>query len=310
MEYEAKLNRFFPGSKSLAVCQYDRRKFPPEVLIDALRTHPAVLTDGGVHDNFYYIPPCDFPGEETAEKKLSRWIGRISKKVDPRDFPGESAEEAAAGIAHLLRNVLCSISSAAQGLEKREELDVSSKKYLGIILKNSKTANTLISGLVEFAAHVEPRLERGSIADVLESALRAVKTDFSDRGVRVNWIIRGNAPRVLMDEPLLKNAFIKIAANALDAMPEGGDLVIKVAYIFAEDEVEISIIDSGSGIPRESIGKIFTPFYSSRQEKLGLGLTVARRIIALHNGRVEVKSDSRGSRVIVTLPADSRETRS
>ena len=77
IEYEAKLNEFFPGSRCLAICQYDRRRFDPAVLLDVLRTHPIAVIGTEIYRNFYYIPPAEFLGGDGAAAKLDRWVENL-----------------------------------------------------------------------------------------------------------------------------------------------------------------------------------------------------------------------------------------
>lgn len=79
IEYEAKLNEFFPGSKCLAICQYDRRRFPPEVLLDVLRTHPIAVIGTEVYENFYYIPPAELLSGDLPAVELRHWLEGLSK---------------------------------------------------------------------------------------------------------------------------------------------------------------------------------------------------------------------------------------
>jgi len=80
MEYESKLNRFFPGSRCLAICQYDRRRFSPEVLLDVLTTHPYAVVGTEVYDNFYYMPPQEFLGDDLPLARLEHWIDNLANR--------------------------------------------------------------------------------------------------------------------------------------------------------------------------------------------------------------------------------------
>jgi hypothetical protein len=79
IEYEARLNRFFPGSYCLAICQYDRTRFPASKLIDVLVTHPIAVVGTSVYENFYYIPPDDYLGPDAKEATLRRWITNLAR---------------------------------------------------------------------------------------------------------------------------------------------------------------------------------------------------------------------------------------
>jgi len=80
IEYEAKLNEFLPGSKCLAICQYDRRAFAPALLLDVLSTHPAAVVGAEVYDNLYYMPPTEFLGHEPRAAQLRRWVENLAER--------------------------------------------------------------------------------------------------------------------------------------------------------------------------------------------------------------------------------------
>jgi PAS domain S-box-containing protein len=80
IEYEARLNAFFPGSQCLAICQYDRRRFDPAVLLEVLRTHPTAIIGTEVHDNFYYIPPVELLGDDPAAAELRYWVHNLAER--------------------------------------------------------------------------------------------------------------------------------------------------------------------------------------------------------------------------------------
>jgi signal transduction histidine kinase len=80
VEFEARLNTFFPGSQSLAICQYDRRKFDPSVLLDVLATHPLAVIGSEVYENFYYMPPREFFGTNPIAAKLDSWLNHLKER--------------------------------------------------------------------------------------------------------------------------------------------------------------------------------------------------------------------------------------
>lgn len=80
IEYEAKLNLFFPGSRCMAICQYDRKLFGPEVLLEVLKTHPTIVIGTEIYDNFYYLPPYEYSERDVSEATLKRWIGNLAAR--------------------------------------------------------------------------------------------------------------------------------------------------------------------------------------------------------------------------------------
>ena len=93
IEYEATLNKFFPESKCSAICQYDRRRFDPDVLLDVLATHPIAIIGTGIFDNFYYIPPKDFLGNDPEAAKLKHWLDSLVERKRAEDARCESEEK-------------------------------------------------------------------------------------------------------------------------------------------------------------------------------------------------------------------------
>jgi len=93
IEYEAKLNEFFPGSKCLAICQYDMRRFKPSLLLNVLMTHPIAAIGREVYDNFYYVPPRDFLGPEPEKARLSNWFNNLSEHKRAEEAMKESEEK-------------------------------------------------------------------------------------------------------------------------------------------------------------------------------------------------------------------------
>jgi len=92
IEYEAKLNAFFPGSKCLALCQYDRRHFQPDVVLDVLATHPIAVVGTEIYDNFYYIPVTDFLGSDRLGATLRRWLYNLEERKRAEEALRESKE--------------------------------------------------------------------------------------------------------------------------------------------------------------------------------------------------------------------------
>ncbi|MCL2879526.1 MAG: ATP-binding protein, partial [Treponema sp.] len=117
-----------------------------------------------------------------------------------------------------------------------------------------------------------------------------------------------NLPAVNFDERYMKQAFLNLIKNAIAAMPEGGKLFIKTEA--NDTEICIIIADTGVGIPEENLGKIFEPYYTTRETGTGLGLTMVFKIIREHNGEINVHSNTgEGSVFIITLPIPQKETR-
>jgi len=119
--------------------------------------------------------------------------------------------------------------------------------------------------------------------------------------VRISTDIAGGIPPFLLDPDRLTQALLNLYINAIQAMPDGGQLTISAGVTPAG--LELVVGDSGGGIPAESLGKIFDPYFTSKKTGTGLGLAVVQKVIEAHGGTIRVQSETgRGTRFILTLP--------
>jgi signal transduction histidine kinase len=127
--------------------------------------------------------------------------------------------------------------------------------------------------------------------------------------VRLTLKYSRRLPRILLDEKRLEEAFLNFILNALDAMPNGGRLVINANNDFQNNEVAISFLDTGEGITSENLNKLFTPFFSTKENGVGLGLCLAHQVVSYHKGRINIESKvGQGTEVMVRLPFSERES--
>jgi signal transduction histidine kinase len=137
---------------------------------------------------------------------------------------------------------------------------------------------------------------------LVEETLSLLRQQADIQGVSVTIDEQSGPASVRGDRERLKSFVSNLAINALQAMPSGGHLTAQVAR--HDGEVELKISDTGVGISEESLGKIFEPYFSTKQSGFGLGLAVTRKIIEEHQGRIAVESQlQRGTTFTVTLPA-------
>jgi len=216
--------------------------------------------------------------------------------------------ELAAGIAHEIRNPLGSITASSQFVLSKYKLSDPVKKHLKIILKNSENANKIIKDLLDFAKPREISFEVGNIGKVITDACNLVKVRCARQHVRLTRRYSRRLPLILLDEKRLEEAFLNFILNALDAMPNGGRLVINVNADFQNNEVVISFLDTGEGITSENLNKLFTPFFSTKENGVGLGLCLAHQVVSYHKGRINIESKvGQGTEVMVRLPFSERE---
>jgi len=211
--------------------------------------------------------------------------------------------ELASGIAHEIRNPLGNIFVSVQYCLSKYKLPQDVKKCLKIVLQNSENANTVIRHLLNFAKPQEISFERGDIGKVITAACNLIKVKCLSQRVRMIRRLPKRLPRILLDQRRLIEAFSNIILNALDAMPDGGRLTIEAGADFLDNEIVISILDTGAGISQENLNKIFEPFFTTKPDGIGLGLCLARQVINDHKGRIEIESIvNQGTKVTVRLP--------
>lgn len=211
--------------------------------------------------------------------------------------------ELAAGIAHEIRNPLGNITAAAQFCLDKYKIHQMARKHLKIILRNAENANKIVKDLLDFARPTEISFKLGHISEVISSACNLVKARCSRQRVRLTRRCSRQLPQVLLDEKQLEAAFLNFILNALEAMPNGGRLTITAYPDSQNNEVEVRFSDTGEGISEEKLNEIFTPFFTTKEEGVGLGLCLAHQVISYHKGKINIKSKvGQGTEVKVMLP--------
>jgi len=211
--------------------------------------------------------------------------------------------ELAAGIAHEIRNPLGSITASSQFVLSKYRLPYQIKKHLKIILRHSENANRIIKDILDFAKPRMISFKLVHIGEVISSACNLVKVRCKKQYVRLNHKLSRRIPQILLDEKQLEQAFLNFILNALDAMPDGGHLMINAYPDFKANEIVINFMDTGDGIAPENLNKLFTPFFSTKENGVGLGLCLSHQVINHHKGRVNIESKfGQGTDIEVRLP--------
>jgi two-component system sensor histidine kinase HydH len=200
-------------------------------------------------------------------------------------------EKMAPVFAHEIRNPLGSIKGAAQVL--RSEADSEEQKnLLDVITQEVDRLNRVVSQFLDYARPYTPELRPRPINTVIEKALALIEANRLSAGIDIHWELHPHLPPVPMDQEQIHQVILNIAINAVEAMPEGGTLTVRTSRIASDtgDAVGITIRDTGTGMRRETLRQIFTPFFTTKERGVGLGLAVCERIIRGHGGKIRVKS--------------------
>jgi two-component system, NtrC family, sensor kinase len=218
----------------------------------------------------------------------------------------------AAGVVHEINNPLATVSACAEALELRvtegvfgdSEEVVDLREYLGLIRSEAFRCKSITNGLLDFS-----RVRSGSrtpldISDILKSSARLLSHQKRGDGIEISVDVPVKLLIVSADEGQLQQAIIALATNAIDAMPDGGKLVLRA---FAEkNRIVVEIKDSGIGISEDDLPKIFEPFFTTKEvgKGTGLGLAVCYGIITEHGGKLSVRSTPNvGTTFAMYLPA-------
>jgi two-component system sensor histidine kinase HydH len=200
-------------------------------------------------------------------------------------------EKMAPVLAHEIRNPLGSIKGAAQVLRSEVEGE-EQRKLLDVITEEVNRLNRVVSQFLDYARPYLPELRPRPINAVIEKALALIEADNRAARIHIQLELHPHLPPVPMDQEQIHQMILNIALNAVEAMPEGGTLTVRTTRIESDagDAVAVSIRDTGPGIRREALKQIFTPFFTTKERGVGLGLAVCQRIIRNHGGRIRVKS--------------------
>jgi signal transduction histidine kinase len=209
--------------------------------------------------------------------------------------------ELAAGAAHEIRNPLTAIKSSLQYLKTKNK-GGKDNRLLDSALKETARIDEILSGLLSFSRPTETKKEEGNLLEILEESLELISFQIKKQKIKIGQDFPASPVVLNGDKAQLKQLFLNLFLNSLQAMKEGGELKIEVSPS-GDGKVLVAITDTGEGIPEENLDKIFDPFFTTKKGGTGLGLSICYGIVQSHRGEIEVKSElSRGTTALVRLP--------
>jgi len=218
-----------------------------------------------------------------------------------------------AGVAHEINTPLGGISMFAQmslaDVGKKGKTD-ELKDSLDTIIRKSEAAGKVVRNLLEFSRQTKSEMAVVDINSMIERSLILTRNQANIQNVKVSTKLAPDLLPVLADESKIQQVWMNIIINALQAMPKGGKLTITSRNMPVRKMIEVRISDTGVGIPKEVLPKIFDPFFSTKEtgKGTGLGLSVSYGIIQEHEGFIAVESEpGKGSTFAVRIPAHNRE---
>lgn len=209
--------------------------------------------------------------------------------------------ELVAGVAHEVRNPLGVIRASVQMIEQEMESGCASAELTHVMLQEIDRLDAVVSALLDFGRPSESQFGAVRPSSTLDEVALLTRRFAADHKVEVKTVYPDELPEIWADEDRLKQVFVNLISNAIQAMPDGGRLTIDATA--QGGFLRVSFTDTGAGIPAEEQARIFDPFHTTRAEGTGLGLSIVHRIIDAHNGFIRVDSEpGEGATFTVGLP--------
>jgi len=205
------------------------------------------------------------------------------------------------GVAHELRNPLGIVKATVQVMEGEFKTQQGLKEYTKVICEQIDRGNCVIKELLDFGRPNKPLVSPTELNSLLESVLTFTYPMLRQNKITLEKMFDSNLPLVNIDMDRMKQVFVNLILNSIQAMPGGGKLIIK--SIETEEAIEVNFIDSGSGIEADDLPRVFDPFYTTRDDGTGLGLSISYQIIHMHMGKIWVSETSpQGTTMAISIP--------
>jgi signal transduction histidine kinase len=212
----------------------------------------------------------------------------------------------AASIAHEVGNPLNSLDIHLQLIERKINLLRHKRKgalleLIAVAKEEIKRLEHIIAQFLKTAKPDLPEMREGDLIAILDRTLSFMEPEIRSHGIRLERTYAPFVPPLVLNADQIRQAFINLIRNAIQATPTGGLITVEVTY--ARGQVMVRVTDSGCGIPEEQMEKIFDPYFTTRDGGAGLGLMIVQRIVSEHGGDVLVASNpGKGTTMTVRLP--------
>jgi len=237
----------------------------------------------------------------TRYRELAETLAETNRRLEQAQEEARRSERLAAlgqlsaGLAHELRNPLAVIKGSAETLARKvANSDPLSTEMAGYISGEVNRMNALVTRFLDFARPHDLDLHQQQIPPLIERALKEARDRWPDAKVKVEREFAADLPEITLDGDLMERVFANLALNAYEAMGPGGGTLRVGAALATEGKpgVEVTFQDTGPGIPPELRGQIFNPFFTTKENGVGLGLAIVSKIVDDHRGWIRVSSDS------------------
>jgi len=315
-----------PDVSGMDIVRYVRDFMPdtPVIVITGFATleGAVVAMREGAYD--YVTKPIDFDFlklsvaralERTRLKRtIKRYTEELEERVRDRTRELEEAQaqliqsekmaaigELAARVAHEIKNPLMSIGGLARLLQRKANKVQRTREIAAIIREEADRLERILENLLELRQDQPLRKRHLSLHRILRGTLKLVSSQMEQQRVQVHWDLGQNVPRIFTDEDRLKQVLLNLCNNAIQAMPQGGQLRIRTER--HAEEVHVIVSDTGPGISPVQQRNLFTPFYTTKKHGTGLGLAISRKLMRDLGGEISLEDPAGGGTAFrVRLP--------
>jgi signal transduction histidine kinase len=260
-----------------------------------------------IHHAFMYQELKTF--SQQMEEKIQKTTADL-KKAEAQLIQSDKLAalgQLSAGIAHEIRNPLTSINILIHSLRETLPTENAHWEDLRVIEGEILRINEIVDQFLRFAKPSPPFLEKADISSLFNETLQLLRPQIERQRISLQKNFR-SLPLITLDKEQIKQVILNLLMNAIQAMPKGGQLQLKAQISEDHQWMKIFVEDSGIGILPEDIKKLFDPFFSTREGGMGLGLSIAHRIIDQHHGKIEVTSHpEKGTLFTIWLPMPNGE---
>jgi len=233
----------------------------------------------------------------TEQKLLDRHLAQMEKL--------SAIGELAAGLAHEIKNPLAGIKGAIEIIRDSLAPEHAHSQILGEVLSEVSRIDRSVVNLLSYSKPRKPDLHKVDLLNLIENVISFLKKVADSKSICLHVAVPSEVPQLTGDENELKQLFMNLILNSLEAIQEEGNVWVKITSPF-DSRVSVEVTDDGPGIPSEQLGKIFQPFFTSKKNGTGLGLATCKRIVANHGGLIQVQSKvGEGTRFTIDLALNS-----
>ncbi|MGD9114421.1 MAG: ATP-binding protein [Desulfobacterales bacterium] len=215
----------------------------------------------------------------------------------------------AAGVAHEIRNPLSSIKGFATYFKERYQDVPEDQQTANIMIQEVDRLNRVISQLLEFARPVKVSPKSISLPNLIEDSIKLIERQAQEKQISVSTHNASHVDIVFLDPDRVNQILLNLYLNAIESMKEGGELRVEISGNSATKGVEIQVSDTGNGIQRDDLSRIFDPYFTTKSSGTGLGLAIAHNILEAMGGTIKVASEpGKGTIFTLAIPDIAEDT--